>query len=152
GNYSGGEARTEVNARKSGSPGSSHNRKGIARTANGGGYWIVASDGGVFSFGNALFYGSLPGVGVNVNNVIGICARPQGDGYWLVASDGGVFCFGAAPFHGSMGGQPLNQPIVGMACKADGNGYWLVGKDGGIFSFNAPFHGSLGSAGYTDIV
>lgn len=151
-NYSGGEARTEVNARKAGSPGSAGNRKGIARTPNGGGYWIVASDGGVFSFGNAMFYGSVPGAGVSVNNVVGICARPQGDGYWIFASDGGVFCFGGAPFHGSMGGQPLNQPIVGMACTADGNGYWLVGKDGGIFAFNAPFHGSLGSSGYTDIV
>ncbi len=151
-NYNGGEARNDINARRSGAPSSTLNRKGIARTANGGGYWIVASDGGVFSFGNAIFYGSLPGLNISVNNIVGICARPQGDGYWLYASDGGVFTFGAAPFHGSMGGQPLNQPIVGMACKSDGNGYWLVGKDGGIFSFNAPFHGSLGGGGYTDIV
>jgi hypothetical protein len=30
----------------------------MAVTPNGGGYWLVASDGGVFSFGNAQFYGS----------------------------------------------------------------------------------------------
>ncbi len=28
-------------------------------TADNGGYWEVAADGGVFSFGNATFYGSM---------------------------------------------------------------------------------------------
>jgi hypothetical protein len=31
---------------------------GMAATPDGHGYWLVASDGGVFSFGNAAFYGS----------------------------------------------------------------------------------------------
>ena len=31
---------------------------GMAATPDGGGYWLVASDGGVFSFGNAAFHGS----------------------------------------------------------------------------------------------
>jgi hypothetical protein len=31
---------------------------GMAPTADGKGYRIVASDGGIFSFGNARFYGS----------------------------------------------------------------------------------------------
>lgn len=154
-NYNGGDARNGVNMRKNGGGGvgggTGGNRIGIARTANGGGYWIAASDGGVFSFGNANFYGSMGGQPLNAP-VVGIAARPQGDGYWLVASDGGIFCFGAAPFHGSMGGQPLNQPIVGIAARADGNGYWMVARDGGIFSFNAPFHGSWGGHGLTDFV
>src|SRR5664280_783547 len=29
---------------------------GMASTPDGGGYWLVASDGGVFAFGNAPFY------------------------------------------------------------------------------------------------
>ncbi len=153
-NRSGGDARNGVNARKNdqgGGGGAPQNRVGMARTANGGGYWIVASDGGVFSFGNAVFYGSMGGQTLN-SPVVGMAARPQGDGYWLVASDGGIFSFGAAGFHGSMGGTPLNQPIVGMSSTASGGGYWMVAKDGGIFSFgDAPFHGSLGGSGYTDI-
>ena len=32
---------------------------GMAAVPNGGGYWLVAADGGVFDFGNASFYGSL---------------------------------------------------------------------------------------------
>ena len=34
-----------------------------AATPNGGGYWMVASDGGVFSYGNAKFSGSTGGMG-----------------------------------------------------------------------------------------
>ena len=30
----------------------------MAATPDGGGYWLVASDGGLFSYGDARFYGS----------------------------------------------------------------------------------------------
>ena len=78
------------------------------------GYWLVASDGGVFSFGDAQFYGSMGGTHLNAP-VVGIAATPDGRGYWLVASDGGVFSFGDAPFEGSMGGTRMNAPVVGIA-------------------------------------
>jgi hypothetical protein len=108
------------------------------------GYWLVASDGGIFTFGNAGFYGSMGGKQLN-QPVVGMAATPDGDGYWLVASDGGIFTFGDAGFYGSMGGQHLNQPVVGMAATPDGNGYWLVASDGGIFTFgDARFYGSMG--------
>ena len=34
---------------------------GITPTADEGGYWLVASDGGIFAFGDAGFHGSIPG-------------------------------------------------------------------------------------------
>ncbi len=115
----------------------------MATTADGGGYWLVASDGGVFSYGDAAFHGSTGGL-VLTQPVVGMAADPATDGYWLVASDGGIFAFDA-PFDGSEGGQPLDQPIVGMASTRDGGGYWLVARDGGVFSFgDAAFHGSEG--------
>src|ERR1035438_9719336 len=108
-------------------------------------YWLVASDGGVFSFGGLPSYGSMGGQHLN-EPVVGMAATPDAGGYWLDASDGGIFAFGNAAFHGSMGGQHLNKPIVGMAATPDGNGYWLVASDGGIFSFgDAGFHGSTGA-------
>jgi hypothetical protein len=108
------------------------------------GYWEVASDGGIFSFGDANFYGSMGGQPLN-EPIVGIGGTADGDGYWEVASDGGIFSFGDATFYGSMGGQPLNEPIVGMAGTADGGGYWEVASDGGIFSFgDAIFYGSRG--------
>jgi SpoIID/LytB domain protein len=110
-----------------------------------GGYWISAADGGVFSFGNAPFYGSMGGVRLN-RPVVGIAATRDAGGYWEVASDGGVFSFGDAPFHGSTGNLVLNKPVVGIATTPDGNGYWLVASDGGVFSFgDAQFYGSTGN-------
>jgi IPT/TIG domain len=108
------------------------------------GYWMDASDGGIFSEGSASFHGSMGATRLN-QPVVGMAARPQADSYWMVASDGGVFAFPPAPFAGSMGGTPLNQPVVGMAATPSGNGYWLVARDGGIFSFgDAGFYGSTG--------
>ena len=53
------------------------------------GYWLVGSDGGIFSFGSAQFYGSMGGVALQ-RPVVGIVAAQGDDGYWLDASDGGV--------------------------------------------------------------
>ena len=110
-----------------------------------GGYWIDAADGGVFSFGNAQFYGSTGGIRLN-QPVVGMATTHDAGGYWEVASDGGVFSFGDAQFHGSTGSIRLNKPVVGMAVTPDGGGYWLVASDGGIFAFgDAQFFGSTGS-------
>ncbi|MGC8463936.1 MAG: hypothetical protein ACP5P9_09760, partial [Acidimicrobiales bacterium] len=86
---------------------------GMAATPDGGGYWEVAADGGIFAFGDAQFYGSMGGHPLN-QPIVGMAATPDGGGYWEVASDGGIFSFGDALFYGSMGGHPLNKPIVGM--------------------------------------
>ena len=117
---------------------------GMAPTPDAGGYWLVGADGGVFSFGDAQFFGSTGSIHLN-RPVVGMAPTPDGGGYWLVASDGGIFSFGDAQFFGSTGGIHLNQPIVGMAPTPDGRGYWLVASDGGVFSFgDAQFYGSTG--------
>ncbi len=106
---------------------------------------MVATDGGIFSFGDAKFYGSTGNVKLN-RPIVGMASTPSGKGYWLVASDGGIFSFGDAQFFGSTGNVKLNKPIVGMASSPSGKGYWFVASDGGIFSFgDAGFHGSTGA-------
>jgi hypothetical protein len=109
------------------------------------GYRLIASDGGVFSFGTAAYFGSMGGHHLNAP-IVGAARTPDGRGYWLVASDGGVFSFGDARFFGSTGGIRLSQPVVGMAAAPDGRGYWLVARDGGVFAFGsgAAFRGSTG--------
>jgi hypothetical protein len=119
---------------------------GIATAADGDGYWLAQAGGGVFSYGDAQFYGSLPGLGIVPDaQIVGIVATADGKGYWLDAADGGVFSFGDARFYGSMGTQSLNQPIVGMTRTPDGNGYWEVESDGSVFSFGDAH--SFGSGG-----
>lgn len=105
----------------------------------------LGGDGGIFTSGNAEFFGSTGNMRLN-GEVNGLTVTPSGDGYWFVAYDGGVFSFGDARFRGSMGGRRLAQPVVGMSRTPTGNGYWLVASDGGIFSFgDARFHGSTGA-------
>ncbi len=116
---------------------------GIASTPDGGGYWLVGIDGGVFAYGDASFYGSMGGQPLNAP-VAGIARTPDGHGYWLVSYDGGVFAFGDARFAGSMGGKTLNAIMIGIAADPGGAGYWTVAQDGGVFAFgDAPFLGSM---------
>jgi Cu/Zn superoxide dismutase len=108
------------------------------------GYWLAASDGGVFSFGDAPFLGGMGGTRLN-QPVVAMAATPSGKGYVLVARDGGVFAFGDASFEGSTGDRALNRPIVGASMTDSGNGYWLYASDGGVFTFgDAEFAGSQG--------
>ena len=118
---------------------------GMASTKGSGGYWIAGSDGGIFSYGNASFYGSAGAIPLN-QPIVGMASTPDGHGYWMVAGDGGIFSYGNAGFYGSTGAIRLNKPIVGMTSTPDGRGYWLVASDGGIFSFgDAGFYGSTGA-------
>jgi CSLREA domain-containing protein len=108
------------------------------------GYWLVASDGGIFPFGSAIGYGSLGNKHLNAP-VVGMAPTPDRGGYWLVAADGGIFPFGNAVGYGSTGNIRLNKPVVGMAATPTGKGYWLVASDGGVFPFGDA--GGFGSTG-----
>jgi hypothetical protein len=122
------------------------------------GYWLVGSDGGIFTFGNATFYGSTGNLHLN-RPVVGITPTADRGGYWLDASDGGVFSFGDTQFYGSIPGlrinpagsglpHSLNAPIVGMVPTVDDHGYFMVASDGGVFTFgDAKFEGSCPGIG-----
>jgi hypothetical protein len=114
----------------------------VAEQGNGSGYWLVASDGGVFTYGTAQFYGSMGGKHLN-SPITGIVATGDGHGYWLVAKDGGVFSFGDATFDGSMGAQALTAPVVGMT-SVNGSGVGSTGPQG-----PSGLTGSQGPAGQT---
>ena len=118
---------------------------GIAPTPDGKGYWVATSNGGVFTFGDAQFYGSAGNLKLTAP-IVGIVATADGKGYYLVSSNGGVFTFGDALFYGSAGSLTLAAPIVGMSVTSDGKGYYLVGSDGGVFTYgDAAFAGTLSS-------
>jgi hypothetical protein len=74
---------------------------------------LGASNGILFNYGDAAFYGSPDALSLN-RPVVGMAATPDGKGYWLVASDGGIFTYGDVVFHGSTGGLALAAPIVAM--------------------------------------
>ena len=110
------------------------------------GYWLAASDGGVFTFGGAHFYGSAAGPAA-ARPVTGIAATVDDKGYWLVSASGGVFAFGDAAFDGSLpslgitpsrgrAGRHLRAGVVGISASP-GGGYWLVSAKGDVFAFGA---------------
>ena len=113
-----------------------------ARAAGNRAYRTVASDGGIFDFGGAPFYGSTGDIHLNQPIVAMTSDRATG-GYWFVARDGGIFGF-HAPFLGSAGSAGLDSPVVGMASIAGGKGYWLTTASGQVFAFGAA--PDLGSA------
>jgi len=117
----------------------------IAATNSGNGYWLVGSDGGVFTYGDAPFFGSMGGKPLN-KPVVAMAPTASGNGYWLVAADGGVFAFGdaVAPSNNPLPATKLNQPVV-EATRTSGNGLALVAGDGGVFTLGgARFLGSMG--------
>ena len=118
-----------------GSPGAPLNRPlvGVAATRDQQGYWLVASDGGVFSYGDAAFYGSTGNVHLN-RPIVGLTATRDQQGYWLVASDGGVFSFGDAAFYGSTASDP-GDPVERVVPTHSGNGYWVVQQNGTATAF-----------------
>ena len=67
----------------------------MAATPDGKGYWLVATDGGIFAYGDAGFYGLDRKLTLN-KPIVGMAATPDGKGYWLVAADGGIFAYGDA--------------------------------------------------------
>ena len=76
-----------------------------AKTA---GYDMVGSDGGVFVFSppgtTGGFFGSLPGLGVKVNNIVGMVPTANDQGYFLVGSDGGSLRLRERPVPGLAAG------------------------------------------------
>jgi hypothetical protein len=65
---------------------------GMAATPDGNGYWLVASDGGVFAFGDASFFGSTGGRAFGAP-AIGLIVTPGGNGYAVVDTNGAITRF-----------------------------------------------------------
>ena len=67
------------------------------------GYFMVASDGGVFAFGDAHFAGSCPGIGGCSGAAVAV--MPDASGGRVLAGDrhGNIYTFGDAPYFGAPG-------------------------------------------------
>jgi hypothetical protein len=114
----------------------------MAMTPSRHGYYLVSSFGGVFSYGDAIWYGSIAGRHLRTETVA-LAVTPSGKGYYLLTRAGNVFAFGDARFRGSTAARLGTPPLAGIGLTPDGRGYWLVSIRGNIFSFgNARFHGS----------
>ncbi len=121
---------------------------GMVPSHDGGGYFMVASDGGVFAFGDARFEGSCPGIGGCSGAAVSVVPDATGNGYWVVTNLGAVYTFGDAVNYGQPGTQTSS--ITSAAATPNGGGYWILDAAGQVFPFgNAASLGGMppGSAG-----
>jgi hypothetical protein len=85
----------------------------MASTPDGGGYWLAASDGGVFSFGDGEYLGSLPAIHVS-GTAVGIGPTASGNGYLIATAAGHVYGFGDATASGGPADQHAPASAVGL--------------------------------------
>src|SRR5207253_9281442 len=83
---------------------------GIVPTNSNNGYWFVAADGGIFSFGDAKSF--TPKLGGSP--VTGVAVSPDGDGLWVTRANGEVNGYGSVPSLGTLPSAPA-LPVVGIA-------------------------------------
>ena len=126
---------------------------GMVPSSDDRGYFMVASDGGVFAFGDALFEGSCPSIGGCSGAAVSVLPDATGRGYWLVTATGYVYTFGDAANLGEpldyTYGQPIGTTVVSAVRTPDGDGYWILAANGGVLSFgDADLY--VDSAGATD--
>ena len=70
----------------------------------------------MFNFGTGVkFYGSLPGIGVKVNNIVGIALTPDDGGYFMAGADGHVYGFGNAHPYAPPDQLNANLPVAAIA-------------------------------------
>jgi len=113
-----------------------------ATVAFNSGYWTVAGDGGVFSFGPNFRQSETQPAGVRHH----LDRRRQvllvrGPGRWGLHLRGRCL-----PRLSARPRDPCDH-IVGMAADTATGGYWLVGSDGGVYALNAPCDGSVPGLG-----
>jgi|TARA_B110000438_G_scaffold226431_1_gene220635 hypothetical protein len=125
-------------------------------TADRSGYWLLAEDGGIFTFGNAGFVGAVPEkprADWIDEKIVSFAPDKDGEGYVVVAASGKAWFF-AHPIRpqlqdvieSAFGTRTLNQPIALVKERRCG-GYIMVASDGGVFATpmsDCGFQGSLG--------
>ena len=103
------------------------------------GYHVLASGGGVTSFG-APGYGSAAGT-LGSLKAAGLAVAPKTGGYWILKSNGGVANYNA-PWYGSLTGKvPAGQTVTAIAASP-GGGYLVLTSNGAVYGFGAPTYGS----------
>jgi hypothetical protein len=106
---------------------------GMVPSHDQGGYFMVASDGGVFAFGDAHFAGSCPGNGGCSGAAVAVMPDASGDGYWLITATGSVYTFGDAPYLGAP--RPQSTAITSAVATPSGHGYWILDAAGQVFAY-----------------
>ena len=94
----------------------------------------MASDGGIFSFGDAAFYGSTGSIHL-VQPIVAMAPTPDGKGYWMVAVRRRHLQLRRRRLPGSAAGGPGLDPAERVVSTASGHGYWVEEQNGTAYPF-----------------
>ena len=111
------------------------------------GYWLVARDGGIFSY-DRPFFGSTGSIKLN-QPIVGMATTNDENGYRMVGADGGVFDYGDAIYLGSLPAYDIHvSNVVAIVGDPTTDGYYIVESDGSVWNFDAPQLGDLPIFGF----
>jgi hypothetical protein len=108
----------------------------MAATSDGKGYWLVAADGGIFTFGDAGYFGSWAADDLP-DPVVGLVVGPGGQGYTVATADGVVLALGDAQAYGGLTLNPDATPVSDIIGNGAGTGYWLLDPEAWTYSFRS---------------
>ncbi|MGH8992313.1 MAG: phosphodiester glycosidase family protein, partial [Acidimicrobiia bacterium] len=104
------------------------------------GYWMVAADGAVYTFGDAPWMGNAPLSGGDL--AVDLEPTPSGGGYWIVDDAGHVFTFGDATHMGNVESFRLmpGEKVTSLSATPSGHGYWIFTSKGRVITKGAAQH------------
>ena len=103
------------------------------------GYHVLASGGGVSSFGAPGYGAAALPAGVAG---VGLAADRATGGYWILKSNGGVSNV-HAPWYGSLNGKiPARQTVTAIAASP-ARGYLILTSGGNVHGYGAPAYGGV---------
>jgi len=82
------------------------------RSADGGDYYILYQNGVIYTYGDAVNYGSANGEVGGFNPATTIFAAADGKGYWIVSANGSIITEGGARYDGGTTALQLNGAII----------------------------------------
>ncbi|MFP5352960.1 MAG: hypothetical protein ACLGIB_10405 [Actinomycetota bacterium] len=116
----------------------------IESTPSSDGYWLLASHGRTFAFGNARALRSPSDI-----RAADMATTASGGGYWILARGGRVLSYGDAKELGS--GKAMEGTAVALEPTPTGRGYWIVWSTGAVQAIGDAQHFGEASGDAVDI-
>jgi SpoIID/LytB domain protein len=107
------------------------------------GYHILNRGGGIYSFGDARYFGNLIDHGYP-GPAVGLADTPDGNGYAVLTSFGGIYTFGNAHYFGNLIDHNYPGTATAISMTPSGAGYAILTAGGGLYTFgDARYFGNL---------
>ena len=112
------------------------------------GYAILNQGGGIYSFGDAGYFGNLIDHGYP-GPAVGLAETPNGGGYNILNTSGAIYSFGNANYYGNLLDGHHPGPATALSYTPTAGGYAILTRSGGIYTFgDAGYFGNLIDHGY----